>query len=812
MAEIITVNNIYCTKDTHTTSLYADKVNHNTTSNACGKHSDGYQAYAFFAFADHGIPENAVIVSAEFHGYVYSRQQATTYIHTIRPCSSAWNEELTYALMPTSSDVTSQVSLGNNGTEFSADITNIAQAWFSGKYNYANGFYITSGEKNSYKRIYAMDAAQDYRPYINLTYYVPASKPSFSVSSADISPGTAVNIRTNRMSDTYTHTLSWKLVKQNGESMTNQILGNVGENAMWSIDMQGASIMNTFLKDTTSAMLYIVCTTYDENKNELGTETSSGITMYVPENIVPVISDIAVENVDVLSEHLVQGISRVVVSTTANGTAGAQIVKYETVIGGVTYSSNPVSSGILTSAGKKTAKVTVTDTRGRTATDTIDFTVYAYSAPKILSILAERCNSTGTDAMIDGEYIRFSLNAEAARIHSEDVNPLAVKVYAKLRTGESWTLANTYTSTVDKVNYSGYVIAGTYSNLKSYELLFEITDKLNTTTVYQTGIGTQNVLINFDPDNVRIKFGGIAEADDAANAVTFGMDVHFKNKAYLPDGKTITDAIRYMEGREYNNVNCVTENVESGGGIALVETDTDTNVVVCGKNLLAYPYYRSKQTVNTGIVYTVNADGTIHANGAPGNTSAWSNFQLHDYTNLRKGNGGLFALPAGRWKLVCEGSKNTSKLYAVLYIRNEANNGYTSIGQTRDATEYSFTTTEYCDRYYVYVACAPGYAPDNETLQVMIVPDGADTAYEPYKATVLTCKAGASPAISCVDSKWVTVFSNGTAQVTATIMHGYFARKLGEAIMSLDVPAAKIDYGTEIPEDLAVGNVFILLG
>ena len=257
---------------------------------------------------------------------------------------------------------------------------------------------------------------------------------------------------------------------------------------------------------------------------------------------------------------------------------------------------------------------------------------------------------------------------------------------------------------------------------------------------------------------MRIKFGGIAEADDADNAVTFGMDAYFKKGMYLPDGRNVPDAISEVLGVEYRNVKGLMKDMGSGGGAAFVTAKvsvdqdgredvslsnikpiqgaTSVTVTAIGKNAMSYPYRVQTSTANGGIVYTVNDDGTIHASGTPVNASAWSNFQLHDYN--KKGNGGMFALPAGRWKLVCEGSKNTNKLYVTLYIRNKDNSGYSSIGQTRGVTEYSFATTEYSDRYYVLIACAPGYAPDDETLKVMIVPEDADSEYESYEAQELT--------------------------------------------------------------------------
>ena len=60
----------------------------------------------------------------------------------------------------------------------------------------------------------------------------------------------------------------------------------------------------------------------------------------------------------------------------------------------------------LSAAGDLTRTVTVTDSRGRSATYTETLTVLDYSYPSIRLFKADRCNSDGSDAQVDGTRVR----------------------------------------------------------------------------------------------------------------------------------------------------------------------------------------------------------------------------------------------------------------------------------------------------------------------------------------------------------------------------------------------------------------------
>ena len=85
--------------------------------------------------------------------------------------------------------------------------------------------------------------------------------------------------------------------------------------------------------------------------------------------------------------------------------------------------------------------VTVTDSRGRTASTTRTVTVLDYSPPSLSQFAAERCNADGTAAQTDGTKVRISAKASGSSVGGK--NTLACTVYYKLSNAESWVSAVT---------------------------------------------------------------------------------------------------------------------------------------------------------------------------------------------------------------------------------------------------------------------------------------------------------------------------------------------------------------------------------
>lgn len=137
-----------------------------------------------------------------------------------------------------------------------------------------------------------------------------------------------------------------------------------------------------------------------------------------------------------------------------------------------------------------------------------------------------------------------------------------------------------------------------------------------------------------------------------------------------------------------------------------------------GKNLIPFPYYDGTGD-KRGVVWTINADGIINANGtATGGTS---------FFNIIKNNSEF----AKYGKVVCSLKSNASGIYM------RALSGSTTIGSTLDNGEYEIDLTSVTD-FNLYLSANSGVTINNATIKVMIRPVGTNDTYEPYKETTAT--------------------------------------------------------------------------
>ncbi|WP_304758449.1 DUF859 family phage minor structural protein, partial [Faecalibaculum rodentium] len=101
---------------------------------------------------------------------------------------------------------------------------------------------------------------------------------------------------------------------------------------------------------------------------------------------------------------LVQSKSTLKVSTTAAGAQGSTITAYKTEVEGRSYTGNPCTTAALSKAGTVAVKTTVTDSRGRTASHTVNVTVIAYSPPGIATSAVARTSDEATTGKFDYSY------------------------------------------------------------------------------------------------------------------------------------------------------------------------------------------------------------------------------------------------------------------------------------------------------------------------------------------------------------------------------------------------------------------------
>ena len=337
---------------------------------------------------------------------------------------------------------------------------------------------------------------------ITVTYEEAASQPS--TSAATVAMGSAVTIYTNRPSSAVTHTISYWFGNASGAIAT-----NVGASVSWTPPLSLASQ----IPNATSGICTITCNSF-VNGNLTGTRTCT-FTLTVPASVVPSISAVTLDDtnstVKTRIAAYVKSLSKLSVAITAAGAYSSTISSYRTTLDGVTYTAASfTATKALSAAGSLTLTVTVTDSRGRTATYTTTITVLDYAYPSISRFTAERCNSGGTAAQVDGNKVRYNLTGSGSALNNR--NTLTCTIYYKLSTASAWTQAETVTHSSYALSQTNKLMSQTFDPLYSYNLKVTVADYFY--SVEQIiSIGTKQVLLDFLSNGNGIGIGKVAETN-----------------------------------------------------------------------------------------------------------------------------------------------------------------------------------------------------------------------------------------------------------------------------------------------------------
>ena len=358
---------------------------------------------------------------------------------------------------------------------------------------------------------------------ITVTYEEAASKPTLNKYS--LAMGTAVTIYTNRQSSIATHTVRYSFFSESG-----LIAVGVEDECAWTPPVSLA----TQIPNATSGWGTILCDTY-VNGNLVSTNTCT-FQLTVPASVVPSISNVAFsEATSGIADRFggyVRTRSKLSVSITATGAQGSSISAYRTSIDSVTYSGSSFTTNALNTAGNLTMTVTVTDSRGRTASTARTVTVLDYLPPSLSQFTAERCNADGTAAQTDGTKVRISAKASGSSVGGK--NTLACTVYYKLSNAESWVSAVTLTPSNYAISETNRLLSPTFDALSSYDIKIRVQDVFY--YIEQTvSIGTKQVMMDFYKDGSGIAFGKVAEN---AGKVEFGWPLLLSEPMGVDQGGT----------------------------------------------------------------------------------------------------------------------------------------------------------------------------------------------------------------------------------------------------------------------------------
>ena len=277
--------------------------------------------------------------------------------------------------------------------------------------------------------------ASDYTPrHLSLSKTVTLTTiPRASSASATGSTlGEAVAITISRASSGFTHKLYYTC-----GSISNQLIAeDVGTSYSWTPPISLAQ------QAPNAATVAVTLTVKTYNGSTYIGSKNLQLSLSIPSSIIPTLSVAISDPTGVQGTYggYVQLRSKVQVAITAAGVQGSTIKSYSIKVGNI-YTSNASSgtTGYLPNSGTLAITCTVTDSRGRTASQTQNITVLAYSRPTIASISSARCNQDGS-ANRAGSYGKVTFSASITPL--SNINTAAYAVQYREVGADSWSTAD----------------------------------------------------------------------------------------------------------------------------------------------------------------------------------------------------------------------------------------------------------------------------------------------------------------------------------------------------------------------------------
>ena len=357
-----------------------------------------------------------------------------------------------------------------------------------------------------------------------------ASTISSVTASVAVNGTNAVTVAITRASSSFKHVVVFTF------GIYSQTVNNVDTSTSYAIP---TSWLNA-IPNGTSGTAKVTVTTYS-GSTKIGSAVSKNFTLTVPATVVPTISAVTLsDGVAGLAAQFggyVQSKSKLSVKITAAGALSSTIKSYKTVVQGVTFTGASITSGLLMHSGTSTVTITVTDSRGRSASTTRSITVIPYTVPKITSFQGFRCLSNGTENY-EGTYVNSAVNFSISPVSNK--NTSSYKLEYKLQSASTWTALTSgfgYTLTSNIISASG-----AFSVDSSYDIRLTVSDYFTTvTSTYE--IPTAFTLLDFNASGKGMAFGKVSEK---TQGMEIALDVEFLGKltgtifdAILPVGTII---------------------------------------------------------------------------------------------------------------------------------------------------------------------------------------------------------------------------------------------------------------------------------
>lgn len=407
----------------------------------------------------------------------------------------------------------------SNAIKMSAVTINGTQVYGGGTYsNYSKGSHtIASGyldipHNSDGSKSFAISAFTGWL-YSSYNYSAAAqsftlntipriSKPTVSVSTLDF--GNSVTIYTNRKSTSFVHKLWYKY----GSSAWIEITptASVTDSYAWTVPK---SLMNQ-IPNSSSLDITIGCDTY-YNGSIIG-EDYAYIKANVPTttDCYPTIGNIAwtKSSSEPSTWPMTQNVSKGTMAMTGvSGAYGSTIASYSLTFAGLSAAASSLAVTNIASSGKLKAVAKVTDSRGRSFTKEVEFTVTAYAKPQ-LTVSAFRSNASGVEDP-SGEYLCVKATVGITAVGDNAIQ--SVTLQYKQRSASSYT-------SVALTSGTNKVVAA--SSNYTWDWIVSAADKVSTVSI-NGSVSTGAVVLDILSNGKGIGLGKVAEKEGLDSAWNF---------------------------------------------------------------------------------------------------------------------------------------------------------------------------------------------------------------------------------------------------------------------------------------------------
>lgn len=350
---------------------------------------------------------------------------------------------------------------------------------------------------------------------LKLTTIPRATTPSIDKPSLDC--GSAIKISGTSASSNFSHKV---YVTWNGTKTQIGTIASGTTTPNFSYTIPTAWEKN--IPDSTSGIATFTLETIS-GSTSVGSKTVNA-TIKVRSGVVPSIGTVSISDTNSICAGIgqyVQSQSKLKFSIATSGNQGSTITSVSTKFNNQTYTGSTFITQAIQNSGTLTYTITVTDSRGRTATKSGSVSVTAYNPPSLTNVSAKRANSGYAVDESSGTYALLHFKVGFTSLSNKNVTSFYIQYRAS--GASSWTKINSWANnyTLEQDYKAGNLFTSTTT---TYEIAFGVKDKFMSDYSWQIVTVTPTyTLINFGKDGKSLTFFG--QDGNNANRLTVKGDL-----------------------------------------------------------------------------------------------------------------------------------------------------------------------------------------------------------------------------------------------------------------------------------------------